>query len=43
MLSAKGDEDAKMQAASCYNEDYIVKPVQIEVLKQKIEEVILRR
>jgi DNA-binding response OmpR family regulator len=43
MLSAKGDEDSKMQAASSYNEDYIVKPVQIDALQQKIEEVILRR
>ena len=43
MLSAKGDEDSKMQAASAYNEDYVVKPVQVESLKEKIDEVIERR
>ena len=43
MLSAKGDDDSKTQAASSYNEDYIVKPVQVEALRQKIEEIMTRR
>jgi DNA-binding response OmpR family regulator len=43
MLTAKGDEDSKMMAATMFNEDYIVKPVEIEVLKAKIKSVIARR
>ena len=43
MLSARGDEESKIQAAGSYNEDYIVKPVQIEFLKSKIEEALDRR
>lgn len=43
MLTAKGDEESKMMAATMFNEDYIVKPVEIEVLKAKIKSVIARR
>ena len=43
MLSAKGDNDSKLMASSLYNEEYIVKPVKIEDLKNRIEEVLLRR
>lgn len=43
MLTAKGDDKSKIKAAGLYDEDYIVKPVQIEFLKTKIEEVLLRR
>jgi DNA-binding response OmpR family regulator len=43
MLTAKGDTESKVRAASLYDEDYIVKPVQIETLRDKIEEVLQRR
>ncbi|MCK4912153.1 MAG: response regulator [Candidatus Omnitrophica bacterium] len=43
MLTAKGDIESKIKAAGLYNEDYIVKPVQIEILKLKIEEALKRR
>ena len=43
MLTAKGDEETKLKASKLYNESYIIKPVQIEVLKAKIEEVLSRR
>jgi len=43
MLTAKGDIESKIKAASLYNEDYIVKPVHIEMLKSKIEEALKRR
>ncbi|MBN1526263.1 MAG: response regulator [Candidatus Omnitrophica bacterium] len=42
MLTAKGDEETKMQAATSYNEGYIVKPVAINDLKGKIEEALSR-
>lgn len=42
MLTAIGTEEAKEKAMSLYNEEYIVKPVQTEVLKSKIEEVLKR-
>lgn len=43
MLSAKTDEESKVKASTLYNEDYLIKPVQIDVLKAKIEEVLKRR
>ncbi len=43
MLTAKADEESKIKAAGLYNEDYLVKPVQIDVLRVKIEEVLQRR
>lgn len=42
MLTAVGTEAAKEKAMSLYNEDYIVKPVQSDVLIGKIEEVLMR-
>ena len=43
MLTAKSDIDSKIKAAGLYGNDYIVKPVQIEILKAKIEETLKRR
>ncbi|MCF7907409.1 MAG: response regulator [Candidatus Omnitrophica bacterium] len=43
MLTARADEESKVKAASAYNEDYLIKPVQIDVLRAKIEEVLKRR
>ncbi len=42
MLTAKDDEESKVKAASLYTEDYIVKPVMIETLKAKINDVLAR-
>ena len=43
MLTAKGDEESKMTAATMFNEEFIVKPVEVEVLKSKIKNVLERR
>ncbi len=43
MLTAKGDLDSKVKASTLFDEDYIVKPVEIEFLKSKINEVLKRR
>ncbi len=43
MLTAKSDEDSKLKAARLYNEEYLVKPVQIDILNAKIQEVLKRR
>lgn len=43
ILSAKGDEDSKIKAACSYNDDYVVKPVEVESLKAKIAEVLVRK
>ena len=40
MLTALGDDSSKSKASTLYNEDYIVKPVQIDPLKKKIVEVL---
>lgn len=40
MLTAKGDEEFKIKASSLYNEDYLVKPVEIGILKSKIEAIL---
>ncbi|MCF7873598.1 MAG: response regulator [Candidatus Omnitrophica bacterium] len=42
MLSAKTDNSTKIKAASLYDEFYITKPVQIDQLKTKIQEVFQR-
>jgi DNA-binding response OmpR family regulator len=42
MLSALGDDDSKIKASGLYNEDYIVKPVEIDVLKSKINSILSR-
>jgi len=43
MLTAKGDDESKLKASKLYDEDYIIKPVRIEFLKTRIEEVLGRR
>lgn len=43
MLTALSDESSKHKAAELYNEEYMVKPVKIEALKARIEEVLKRR
>jgi DNA-binding response OmpR family regulator len=42
IFSVKEDEQSKLKAAELYSEDYIVKPIQSEVLSSKIEEVLSR-
>ena len=43
MLTAVGTDQARIKAAERYSEDYIIKPVTTEALKQKIESVLKRR
>ena len=43
MLTADCDEESKLKAAALFDEDYLVKPVEQEQLKAKIEEVLKRR
>jgi two-component system alkaline phosphatase synthesis response regulator PhoP len=40
MLTAKNEEKAKMEAAGLYSVDYLVKPVETNVLKSKIDQVL---
>ena len=40
MLTAKNEEESKIQAAGLYSDDYLVKPVEINVLKSKIDKVL---
>lgn len=40
MLTAKNEDESKIKAAGLYCEDYIVKPVEIKVLKAKIHRVL---
>lgn len=42
MLTAVDSDEAKERAARHFNEDYITKPVEIKVLREKIEEVLSR-
>jgi len=42
MLTAKGELEYKKESTMLYSEDYIVKPVEIAELKDKIEEVLER-
>lgn len=42
MLTATSDDGAKEEAARQYNEEYIIKPVETQFLKSKIEEVLSR-
>ncbi|MDD2654934.1 MAG: response regulator [Candidatus Omnitrophica bacterium] len=41
VLTAKNDDECKMQAA-LYSEDYVTKPVEIDALKSKIENVLAK-
>ena len=43
MFSAREDEEAKIEASQLYDEDYVVKGVEMPLLKQKIEDVLKRR
>ena len=40
MLTAKNEEESKMEAASLYSVDYLIKPVETNTLKSKIDEVL---
>ncbi len=42
MLSAVKDEESKQEAGRLYDEDYIEKPVRLDTLRSKIEEVLSR-
>ena len=41
-LTAKDDEESKLKAASLYNDDYIVKPFEMRMLKTKIDNVLAK-
>ncbi len=43
MLTGKDDDDSKIKAAGLYDEDYIVKPVEVDALRSRIEEALTRR
>ncbi len=40
VLSAKGDDETKERAVSLHSDDYIVKPVKMEVLISRIEDIL---
>jgi len=40
MLTAKSEDESKVKAACLYCQDYIVKPVEFEILKSKIDKVL---
>jgi DNA-binding response OmpR family regulator len=40
MLTAKNEDESKIEAAGLYCEDYIVKPVEIRVLNSKIHKIL---
>lgn len=42
MLTAKDDEESKDEAIGSYCEEYIVKPVEMSVLKSKIDDLLSR-
>ena len=42
MLTARSDEESRIKASGLYNEDYIVKPFEIGVLKSKVENTLAR-
>ena len=42
MLTAKSDEESRLQASQLYNEDYITKPIEASDLKARIEGVLGR-
>jgi len=42
MLTARNDPASKVKAEGLYCDDYIVKPVELAVLKSRIEEVLRR-
>jgi len=42
MLTARDDDEAKTQAAGLFGEGYLTKPISVEKLRAKIEEVLSR-
>ena len=42
MLTAVGEEEAKIKAAQLYNDDYLTKPVSVEALRFKIDAILKR-
>jgi len=42
MLSAMGDDFSKGKASELYGEEYITKPIDIQMLKAKIKEILVR-
>ncbi len=42
MLTSKSEDESKMKAVGLYCDDYIVKPVEFEVLISKIDKVLSR-
>jgi two-component system alkaline phosphatase synthesis response regulator PhoP len=40
MLTAKNEDESKIEAAGLYCEDYIVKPVEMRVLNSKIHKIL---
>lgn len=43
VLTAKEDDETKLNAAGLYDDDYIVKPVEMDILKSKIDNVLARK
>ena len=43
MFTAREDDEAEIQAAELYNEDYVTKGLDMPLLMEKIEEVLKRR
>ncbi|MFC1859727.1 response regulator transcription factor [Thermodesulfobacteriota bacterium] len=42
MLSAKSDEESMIEASGLFCEDYMTKPINLNELRAKIDEVLLR-
>lgn len=43
MVSAHADQDSRRKAAGLYNEDYISKPVDMDILRESITRVLSRK
>lgn len=43
MITAKNEDESKIKAAGLYCEDYIVKPVEMEILNSKIDNILSTR
>jgi len=43
MLTGRGDVSSKIKAEGLYCDDYLVKPVELKVIKEKIEEILTKR
>ncbi|PIU41867.1 MAG: response regulator receiver protein [Candidatus Omnitrophica bacterium CG07_land_8_20_14_0_80_42_15] len=43
MLTAKGDDESKVKAAGLYDEDYLVKPIEMLTLRSKIERALSKK